>query len=148
MTSLQCEAGNCLNDCSEEKEQNNREGTPGGNGVESKYYFLFAVGVMAKLHVYAVDRAFGDRKALSSQAGNLTSYREGSSRTAGDTKVAHAHRTRVTYSTMAHGRDCSNPRNARHTRKGLSCVLYRTPSHHEETLRLHVVRQSPENNVV
>lgn len=74
MTSLQCEAGNCLNDCSEEKEQNNRERTPGENGAENKQHFLFAVGVMAKLHTYAVERAFGDGKAPSNQAGNLTPW--------------------------------------------------------------------------
>lgn len=43
--------GNCLNDYSEEKEQNNRQRTPGENDAESKQHFLFAVGVMGKLHV-------------------------------------------------------------------------------------------------
>lgn len=133
MILLQCGTGNCLNDYSEEKEQNNRERTPGENGAESKEHFLFAVGVMTKLHMYVVHRAFGDRKAPSCQAGNLTPWRGGFGRRAGAVRVGRTHGSRVTYSSTAHGRDCSNPRNVGDTRKGLSCVLYRTTSHHEDT---------------
>lgn len=148
MTSLQCETGNCLNYCSEEKEQNNRERTPGENGAESKQHFLFAVGEMAKLHMYALDRAFGDRKALSSQAGNLTPWRGSFGIRADATKVGRPHGSRVTYSSAAYGRDCSKPRNAGDTREGLSPVLYRGPSHHKEALHLRDGRHSPKSNVL
>lgn len=148
MTSLQCETGNCLNDCSEEKEQNNRERTPGGNGAESKPHFLFAVGVSNKLHMYAVDMAFRDRKAPSSQAGNLTPWRGGFGRRAGAMEMGCIHGSRVTYCPAARGRNCSNPRNAGDIGEGLSRVLYRTPSHHQETLHLHVGRDCPGNNVL
>lgn len=71
MISLQCEPGNCLNDCGEGKEQNNRERIPGGNGADSelkgRQRFHFAPGVTAKLHVCAVGRAFRKRKAPPSQ---------------------------------------------------------------------------------
>lgn len=74
MTSLQREMGNCLNYYCEEKEQNNREDTR-ENGAESKQHFLFAVGVMGKLHKCAVCRASGDS---SIQPGcNLTPWRGG-----------------------------------------------------------------------
>lgn len=65
MTSLQCESGNCLNNRSEGKEQNNRERILGENGAESKLrrrqHFLFVGVVMAKWHMYGVGRAFGNR---------------------------------------------------------------------------------------
>lgn len=68
------------------KKKNKRERTPGENGAESQQRFLFAVGVMAKLHMYAADRAFEVRKAPSSQAGNLTPWRGSFGRRTGATK--------------------------------------------------------------
>lgn len=149
MTSLQYETGNCLNDCSEEKEQNSRERTPGEYDAKSKQHFLFLAGIMAKWHMYALDGAFGDRKASSSQAAGLTPRGGAFKRTAGAMKVGCTPKSRSPAPPWHVSGTPANPEMQetleRGCGEGMSCVLYRTLPHHKETPRLSVGRHSPEN---
>lgn len=61
------------------------ERTPGENGAESKKHFLFAVGVMGKLHSVLFVGLL--EIAPPSQAGNLTPWRGGFERRPGATEA-------------------------------------------------------------